>query len=391
MAASDAKPIPLKATAYRVTFPILDADGDLVTGAAGLDSEVSKDAGTFADCTNEATEIATSSGMYYLDLTSTEMDADTVAIIVKTSTAGAKTTPIVLYPEETGDIRVNVTQISGDTTAADNAEAFFDGTGYAGTGNTIPNVTTVNGLAANVITAASMAADASAEIADAVWDEDATGHQTQGSFGQVLGDSGADADSIWSLANTNLDATVSSRASQTSVNTIDDFIDTEIADIQSRLPAALVGGRMDSSVGAMAANVVTAAAVAADVTTELRALASGTSDSGSTTTMVDAARTEADTDYWKGAIILFTSGTIAGQSRLITGFDPATDTITFAPATTQAVATQTYEILADARADLGLWLGSAPNALSSGRVDTTVGAMQADVVTAAAIDPRLVL
>ena len=33
-------------------------------------------------------------------------------------------------------------------------------------------------------------------------------------------------------------------------------------DIQTRLPAALVGGRMDSSVGAMAANVVTAAAVA---------------------------------------------------------------------------------------------------------------------------------
>ena len=33
-------------------------------------------------------------------------------------------------------------------------------------------------------------------------------------------------------------------------------------DIQTRLPAALVGGRMDASVGAMAANVVTAAAVA---------------------------------------------------------------------------------------------------------------------------------
>lgn len=32
-------------------------------------------------------------------------------------------------------------------------------------------------------------------------------------------------------------------------------------DIQTRLPAALVGGRMDSSVGAMAANVITAAAI----------------------------------------------------------------------------------------------------------------------------------
>ena len=41
-------------------------------------------------------------------------------------------------------------------------------------------------------------------------------------------------------------------------------------DIVARLPAALVGGRMDASVGAMAANVMTAAAAAADLTTELQ-------------------------------------------------------------------------------------------------------------------------
>lgn len=58
-------------------------------------------------------------------------------------------------------------------------------------------VTTVNGLAANVITAASMAADASAEIADAVWDEDATAHQTQGTFGQAIGDPAADTNTIY--------------------------------------------------------------------------------------------------------------------------------------------------------------------------------------------------
>jgi hypothetical protein len=113
LASTDARPIPIKNTAFRAVFPILDADGDLVTGAAGLDSEVSKDQGTFADCTNEATEIATSSGMYYLDLTSTEMNADCVAVIVKTSTTGAKTTVLVLYPEETGDINVDVTAFGG--------------------------------------------------------------------------------------------------------------------------------------------------------------------------------------------------------------------------------------------------------------------------------------
>lgn len=103
MAASDATPFPIKNQAYRVTFPILDADGDLVTGAAGLDSEVSKDGGTFADVTAEATEIATDSGMYYLELTAAEMNADTVALIVKTTTTGAKTTPIVLYPMDVSE------------------------------------------------------------------------------------------------------------------------------------------------------------------------------------------------------------------------------------------------------------------------------------------------
>lgn len=49
-------------------------------------------------------------------------------------------------------------------------------------------------------------------------------------------------------------------------------------DIQTRLPAALVGGRIDASVGAMAADVVTASAVAASAVTEIQSgLASQTS------------------------------------------------------------------------------------------------------------------
>lgn len=48
-------------------------------------------------------------------------------------------------------------------------------------------------------------------------------------------------------------------------------IETDTQDLQSRTPAALVSGRMDSSVGAMAANTMTAAAAAPDLTTELQA------------------------------------------------------------------------------------------------------------------------
>jgi len=120
------------------------------------------------------------------------------------------------------------------------------------------------------------------------------------------------------MASANLDTQLSGLS--TKLDTIDDFVDTEIAaikaktdnlpsdpadesliiaatdaimsrigapvgasisadvagvqadtdNIQTRLPAALVGGRMDASVGAMAANTMTAAAAAADLTTELQ-------------------------------------------------------------------------------------------------------------------------
>lgn len=61
---------------------------------------------------------------------------------------------------------VNVTQISGDSTAADNCELMFDGTGYAGgTTKLDVNVATISN---NAITAASINADAitNAKIAD---------------------------------------------------------------------------------------------------------------------------------------------------------------------------------------------------------------------------------
>jgi hypothetical protein len=92
-------PYPIYGFSYGVVFPILDNTGSLVTGAAGLDSEVSLNGNTFADCTNEATEIG-SSGMYYLLLTGAETSADIITVVVKTSTTDAKTTPLVLYTKK---------------------------------------------------------------------------------------------------------------------------------------------------------------------------------------------------------------------------------------------------------------------------------------------------
>lgn len=223
MAATDARPIPRRNVAYRVTFPILDADGDLVTGAAGLDSEVSKDAGTFADCTNEATEIATSSGMYYLDLTATEMDADTVAVIVKTSTTGAKTTPIVLYPEEVGDIRVDVEQYGGTAGTFSGGRPEVNATHWRGTALAAPATAGVPKVAieaagdfaqvaadkawasaTRTLTGFSFAVDLSAAAVSAIWDKLTSGITTANSIGKLLVD--------------NINATISSRSTHTAAD-----------------------------------------------------------------------------------------------------------------------------------------------------------------------------
>ncbi len=163
MAASDARPVCRKGVAWRLYFSLRTSAGALYTSWAAQDSEVSLDGAAFADCTNEATEIGTS-GIGYLDLTSSETNAD--AVCLKITTTGGLPYVVTIFPEEAGDYRADVThfggtagtfssgrpevnathwggtaiasavvnanvaQISGNSTAADNLEAAADGTGY---------------------------------------------------------------------------------------------------------------------------------------------------------------------------------------------------------------------------------------------------------------------
>jgi hypothetical protein len=98
-------PYPVYGVPFGIVAPMLDADGDLVTGATTPDAEVSLNGNTFADCTNESTEIATNSGVYYLLLTGAEMTADVVTVIMKSATAGMKTSVVVLYPRKLVSLR----------------------------------------------------------------------------------------------------------------------------------------------------------------------------------------------------------------------------------------------------------------------------------------------
>jgi hypothetical protein len=153
MAASDAIPVPRKNAAYRFYFAIRNpSDATLITTWAGQDSEVSKDGAGYADCTNEATEIGTS-GTGYIDLTADEMNADAVLLKVTVTNTGAVPLVFVLYPEEVGDYRANVVQVSGDATAADTlelfAEALDQATGQLDSGSLAAGTLTEAAFAAN--------------------------------------------------------------------------------------------------------------------------------------------------------------------------------------------------------------------------------------------------
>ncbi len=234
-------------------------------------------------------------------------------------------------------IGVNVIQLSGDATAADNAESFFDGTGYAGTGNTIPTVTTLTndptgvgtlltrlGTPSNLGGGATVAANLSdieaqtddigvagagltalgdvrlanldatvssrssldaagvrsavglasanldtqldalptaAETADAVWDEDATGHQTGGTFGQAIGDPGADTNTIFKATVTDATgATVGVDVAAVLADTSTDGVIVATNNDKTNYTVA-TGGIAAAS---FAAGAIDAAAIAAD-------------------------------------------------------------------------------------------------------------------------------
>lgn len=98
MASTDAQTFPIKNKACRFTFPMFTSAGALVTTGT-MAVTISKDAGTFgnpnAGATN-ATQIATTSGVWYVDLNATDMNCDTLAI--KISDGTNPPTVLVVYP-----------------------------------------------------------------------------------------------------------------------------------------------------------------------------------------------------------------------------------------------------------------------------------------------------
>lgn len=116
-------------------------------------------------------------------------------------------------------------------------------------------------------------------------------------------------------------------------------VQADTDNLQTRIPAALVGGRMDASVGAMANDVLTAASIAngaidratlaAD--TGWQSIRSGTAQAGAAGTITLDASASPTTDFYAGLIVSLTGGAGAGQARVITAYNGTTKVATIAP------------------------------------------------------------
>lgn len=223
----------------------------------------------------------------------------------------------------TGLLPANVTQISGDSTAADNLEADYDGTGFNKSNSTIGTCTTNTDMRGT--DNALLAASAPTNFGD-LSITSTTGRVDVASI------EGSDAtDQI----NAACDTAVSDQlTAYNAVATTD--LPTNFADLAISSGTGIVDANLESIDGS--------GTVLNSFKWYFQSFPNGSADSGSTTTLVDSALTQAD-DYWNGSILILRDQQTA---HLITDFVASTDTITFAPAAPSAVSSDVYVIVPSA-------------------------------------------
>ena len=205
------------------------------------------------------------------------------------------------------------------------------------------------------------------EISDAVWDEDATGHQTQGTFGQAIGDPAADATTIYQAVAT--DATGDNVAIDVvAVKAETALIVADTNELQTdNVPGLIATAQADLDVitGATGVNLLNAtqasidaievdtgttldaalAVVDANVDTMVAGLVTGAFEGTPTTTVMQTNLAEATDNHYNGAVLIITSGNGLDQRTDITDYTGATGTLTVTAVATAPVATDTFKIV----------------------------------------------
>ncbi len=247
-----------QSTAVDITILMVESATHILgkTGlSAGLTIYLSKGAGTPAVITPTVTELDATNvpGLYKLALTTTHTNT-LGEFQLHITGSGADPTDVTHQVvldlpgiAQTGDAYARLGAPAGASTAADIAAIQSDTNDIQ---TRLPAAlvsgrmdSSVGAMASNVITAAAIATDAGAEIADAVWDEAISGHLGAGSTGAALNAAGSAGDP-WSTP------LPGAYGSGTAGKIIGDFID---ATISSRLASS--GYAAPPSVGAIADQV----------------------------------------------------------------------------------------------------------------------------------------
>lgn len=263
--------------ATTLVFPLVERDGTDFTVSpvfvAG-DVLISKDEGAFVNIGTLPT--SEGNGSWSVPLTATEAQAARIVILIKDQTATKVWEDQAIIIETYGhasaqhafdldlaEQQVDVVKVSGDSGAADNLEADYDGTGYDKSASTIRSIgdLTVRRNTARTGSANTIRLDAGASATEDIY---------VGEWVTIVGGTGAGQSRLILAYNgTTKNATIApdweTTPDATSVFLILPAAFT-FADVQRWRGGgtlnALVDGRVDASVGAMASGVLTVAATA---------------------------------------------------------------------------------------------------------------------------------
>jgi len=110
----------------------------------------------------------------------------------------------------------------------------------------------------------------------------------------------------------------------------------------AQLKAVISGGRVLSDVKAVDGQTAEATTLQKSLSVVYRGSVTG---AATTTTLIDSGLTQADADFWKGRIVIFTSGALKFQATDILSFAPASDQLTFTAVTQSPSGGDTYVIV----------------------------------------------
>lgn len=237
--------------------PFVD-DTDGKTAETGLtisqsDVRLSKNAGTFAQKGDTGSCSHMENGYYTCSLNTT--DTGTLGHLrVAVSESGALPVwrDFLILPANVYDSLLSTDKLQVHLVELDN------------------DVITAASIAANAIGASELAADAAGEIADAVWDEALSAHQTAGTTGEALEDAAAAGPSAATIADAVWDEALSGHLTAGSTgDALDDAGGTASDPWTTTLPGSyssgqagwILGNRLDAKVSAVSGNDPGAGAV----------------------------------------------------------------------------------------------------------------------------------